>query len=160
MSIKKEFIPFIIGLGIVCLNIPTVILLYFLNPNLIEKFATIIVPFECIMMGSTIIYSDLKGRKKERRNYKVCDGIIKNTSFTLVNFKWMKTPIVSYTVDGKNYETTSNIGINGIISFFMKGKKVKVYYRKNNPEITSFNNNTPIVVGTIFIIAGIYIFLI
>ena len=99
MNIKKEFIPFIIGLGIVCLNMPIVILLYLLNPELIGMFATIIVPIECIMMGLTIIYSELKGRKNERKDYKVCDGVIKNTKFKLLNFNWIKALVVSYVVD-------------------------------------------------------------
>lgn len=160
MNIKKEFIPFIIGLGIVCLNMPIVILLYFLNPEFIGMFATIIVPIECIMMGLTIIYSELKGRRNERKDYKVCDGIIKDTKFKLLNFNWIKAPVVSYIVNGKNYETTANFGINGIASFFIKGKKVKVYYKEDNPKITSFNNNVFIIVGTFFILVGIFIFFI
>lgn len=163
MNIKKEFIPFIIGLGIVCLNMPIVILLYILNLELIGKFATIIVPFECIIMGGTIIYCELKGRGNERKDkdYKVCYGVIKGAKFKLLNFTWMKTPIVSYTVDRKNYETTLNIGINGILSpLFINNKKVKLYYREDNPEITSFDNIMPIIVGTAFIITGIYIFFI
>ena len=160
MNIKKEFIPFVIGLGIVCLNMPIVILLYFLNPELIGIFATIIVPIECIMMGLTIIYSELKGRKNERKDYKVCDGVIKDTKFKLLNFNWIKAPVVSYVVDGKKYETTANFGINGILSFFIKGKNIKVYYKEDNPKITLFNNATSIIVGTLFIIAGISIFFI
>lgn len=160
MNIKKEFIPFIIGLGIVCLNMPIVILLYFLNPEFIGMFVTIIVPIECIMMGLTIIYSELKGRRNERKDYKVCDGVIKDTKFKLLNFNWIKAPVISYIVNGKNYETTANFGINGIFSFFIKGKNVKVYYKEDNPKITLFNNNIPIIVGTFFIIAGISIFFI
>lgn len=157
MNIKKEFIPFIIGLGIVCLNMPIVILLYFLNLEFIGTFATTIVPIQCILMGLTLIYIETEGRKRERNNYKVCDGIIKDTKFKIINFNWMKTPIVSYTVNGKKYETTANFGINGIVSFFIKGKKVKVYYKEDNPKITSFNNYTPIILGIIFSIIGIYV---
>ncbi|MBR5228197.1 MAG: hypothetical protein IKV94_06150 [Clostridia bacterium] len=160
MNIKKEFIPFIIGLGIVCLNMPIVILLYFLNPDYIGTFATVIVPIECIMIGLTIIYSELKGRKSERKNYKVCDGIIKDTKFKLLNSNWLKAPVVSYIVDGKKYETTANFGINGIASFFIKGKKVKVYYKEENPEMALVNNNIFLIVGTFFIIVGIFIFFI
>lgn len=137
---------------------PIVILLYLLNPDLIGTFATIIVPLECIMMGLTTIYSELNDRKNERKNYKVCDGIIKNTEFKLLNFNWIKAPVVSYVLDGKSYETHSNIGINGIISFFIKEKKVKVYYKEDNPEITSLNNNTPIIVG-IFLLSLVSIYL-
>ena len=160
MNIKKEFIPFIIGFGIICLNIPIVLLFYFLNPNLMDKFAKIIVPLECIMIGITIIYSQLKGRKEEIKDYKTCEGTIKKSDFKLNNSNWLKTPIVSYVVDGKKYETNSNIGINGIVSFFLKGKKIKVYYKQSNPKITLSNNNTPLIVGSFFIIIGICIFFI
>ena len=63
MNIKKEFIPFIVGLSIICLNVPVIILLYFLNQDFIGVFATTIIPIECIIMGGIIIYAELKGRK-------------------------------------------------------------------------------------------------
>lgn len=161
MNIKKEFIPSTIGIGIICLNIPIVLLLYFLKPALMLKFATIVVPTECIMMGLTIIYTELKVRKNERNNYKVCEGIIIKSKFTLHNNStWLKSPIVSYVVNEKKYETTLNVGINGIFSFFIKGKKVKVYYNENNPKITSFYNMPALMFGAFIIIVGLYIFLV
>lgn len=160
MSIKKEFIPFTIVFGIICLNIPIALLLYFLNPELIERIFPTIASIECIMAGLTIIYSEIKVRKNERKNYKVCDGIIKDTKFKLQDSIWIKAPVVSYIVDGKNYEAIANFGINGIFSFFLKGKKIKVYYKEENPEKASFNNNVRIIVGTVFAIVGILIFFI
>ena len=43
MNIKKEFIPFIVGLSIICLNVPVIILLYFLNQDFIGVFAITII---------------------------------------------------------------------------------------------------------------------
>ena len=158
MNIKKEFIPFIVGLNIICLNVPVITLLYFFNPDFIGLFAITIVPIESIIMGLITIYGELKSRKNEQNNYEVCNGVIKGTKFKLLNFKWIKAPVVSYIVDGKNYETTANFGINGIFNFLIKDKTTKVYYKKDNPKITLINNNVPIIVGTGFIVAGIFVF--
>lgn len=157
---KKEFILFLIGFGIICLNIPIVLLFYFFNSDLMGIFFTIIVPLECIMIGLIGIYCELQERKNKRREYKVCDGIIKNTTFKLVNSNWIKTSVVSYNVDGKNYEVTSNVGINGIFSFFIKNKKIKFYYKEDNPENIILNNNVSLIVGTMFIVVGILILII
>ena len=160
MNIKKEFIPFIVGLSIICLNVPVIILLYFLNQDFIGVFATTIIPIECIIMGLITIYGELKSRKIERINYKVCNGVIKGYKFKFLNFDWIKAPVVSYVVDGKNYETTANFGVNGIFNFLLKEKNIKVYYKKDNPKITLFNDNVPIIVGVSFIVGGIIIFFI
>ena len=160
MNIKKEFIPFIVGLSIICLNVPVIILLYFLNQDFIGVFATTIIPIVCIIMGLITIYGELKSRKIERINYEVCNGVIKGTKFKLLNFNWIKAPVVSYVVDGKNYETTANFGVNGIFNFLLKEKNIKVYYKKDNPKITLFNDNVPIIVGVSFIVGGIIIFFI
>lgn len=159
MKIKKEFIPFFVILGISCLNLPILLLLNFLNSEFIEIVPTIILPIECIMVGLAIIYSELEVRKNERRNCKVCDGIIKDTEFILRDFGWKKEPVISYIVDGKKYEITAGFGINGIFGYKV-GKKIKVYYKEENPEIASVNNNIFIIVGTMFVIFGIYMFFI
>lgn len=158
MKIKKEYIPFSIGLGIVCLNIPIVLLLYFLKPNLVELFARAVVPCECVMMGICIIYSGLKRTKVKTKNCKVCEGVIKKFEFILYDDSdWKKMALVSYVVNGKTYETYSDFGINGILTFFLKGKKIKVYYKEDNPEITYIKDYITLIVGSVFIIVGIYI---
>ena len=62
---------------------PIVILLYFLKSEFIGTTATTIVPIQCILMGLTLIYIETEGRKRERNNYKVCDGIIKALNLKL-----------------------------------------------------------------------------
>lgn len=159
---KKEFIPFAISLGISFLNLPIILLFDYYNAKLIETvLVAIIIPIEAIMIGLSIIYAELKSRINERKNYKMCFGVIKKTKFKFFLSNWIKAPVVTYTVNGKNYETTANFGINGIFSFFLKGKKVKVYYKEDNPQKTLINNNVPIIVGCMCIsIAIIIIFFI
>lgn len=159
INTKKEFIPFLIILYVSFLNLPIILLLNFFKPEFIIYFVIIFIPLECIICGSTVIYGELQNRKNQRNNYKICDGTIKNFQFKLLNFNWIKSPVVSYVVDGKEYELTSNIGINGIVSFFLKGKKIKVYYKEKNPKIALINNNVFIIVGIDFIIIGIFILL-
>ena len=156
---KKEYMLFIIMLGLSCFNIPIVIFLYFLNPDFIGIFARTIIPIQCIIIGISLVYYELKNRKNERKNYKVCIGIIKKNKFKILNLNWIKAPVVSYVINGKKYETTASFGINGIISFFLKNKRVKVYYKENNPQNVLFNNNIFIIVGGIFIVIGIFVFI-
>ena len=47
-----------------------------------------------------------------------------------------------------------------VVAGILKGKKIKVYYKQSNPKITLSNNNTPLIVGSFFIIIGICIFFI
>jgi len=157
MKIKKEFIPSVIVISLVCLNIPLAVILSIYYPNLIEDVMVALATIQCILLGITILYGHLLNQKKERKNYKVCEGVIEGNKFKFHISDWIKTPIVSYEVNGKKYETALNIGINGIFDFLLKGRKIKVYYDKNNPEYATVTNILPTLVGIVFVVVGMFL---
>ena len=66
---------------------------------------------------------------------------------------WIKYPKVKYEVDKKIYQIKSSVGINGILSCFIK--KMTVYYNKENPRDAYTKNIIPELVANMFIIIGI-----
>lgn len=154
-KMRKEAKAFTIGLFGIFLNFPIVLILYFFAPNMMEKIFSILAPLELIVMGLLTIKMAHDYDKTDLKGYEACEGIIKGFEFVYYNGTWLKAPVVLYTVNNKEYLSPVGIGINGILNSLLKGKKIKIYFNKNNPEIIRVKNYIFTILGVMFIIVGI-----
>lgn len=156
-NIKKEVLLFLIGLGIICLNFPILIILSLLVPDNIGDWMLPIIAIELIGIGLATAYIEFAGGRQERKSCEVCYGTIIDSKYNRRNFKWMKTPIVSYTVNGKKYTTAVPFGINGILGSMIIGKEIKVFYKADEPDSPIFTGYIWYIVGVMFFAAGLYV---
>ncbi len=93
---------------------------------------------------------------RKLKNYKECVGVIINfyegTSLASDNFgQKMISPIISYTVNGKNYEFIGNY-----CSTSMKvGQEIKILYNKENPAKATIKDGlyfAPIITGSLAVL--------
>ncbi len=82
---RKEVIPFMVAIGIIFLNFPIAILLYFFAPDIIEKVFLILIPFELILIGFLEIKIDLDFKKNDRKDCDTCIGTIQKFEFVNIN---------------------------------------------------------------------------
>ena len=157
-TIKKEFIlPIIIFIAI-CINAVIIVILSLcVKGPLVEKgvIQSLIIGIEAVIVGITMIIIEKRIIKKEHpKCLEKCTGIIMDARFELNEAKdWIKYPKVKYEVDKKIYQIKSSVGINGILSCFIK--KMTVYYNKENPRDAYTKNIIPELVANMFIIIGI-----
>lgn len=153
--IKAEFKPLIIGFILIFALVPIVVWTALItNDGLIP---TIIVLCELTIIGILMIITNIKLNQKNTQGYGICTGVISKVSMGLSDSdEWSRYPVISYKVDGKEYEIKSKTSYGGIISFFLKGIKVKVYYDINDPNIAHTKERLISIVGSMFIFIGIF----
>ncbi len=156
-KVRKEAVPFLIAIGLTFLNFPLVLILYFCFYDFLETGMLIAASIETILLGLSIIYSEVYDRRKEIGAKYKTKGTL--TGFKLVNKngKWMKKPMVKYFVGNEEYETSYSLAIDGIFRNLLIGKKVTVYYDKSHPLKTFIPNNLAFILGGAFTSLGIYI---
>ena len=156
-EIKLAIITFII----ICINAIIIVLISLCIKNkYIENgiIQTLITGLEAIAIGIVILITTNKIRKKEYgKCLEKCKGIMIDNKLKMNESKtgWSRYPTIEYKINEKVYQIPSTVGYGGILSLFLKQKKVTVYYNKENPKEAYVKNYVPEIISTIFIIAGV-----
>lgn len=156
-EIKLAIITFII----ICINAIIIVLISLCIKNkYVENgiIQTLIIGIEAISIGIVILITTNKIRKKEYgKCLEKCKGIMIDNKLKMNESKtgWSRYPTIEYKINEKVYQIPSTVGYGGILSLFLKQKKVTVYYNKENPKEAYVKNYVPEIISTIFIIAGV-----
>lgn len=160
-KISQEFKLAIITFLIICINaIIIVVISLCIKSKCIENgiIQSLIIGIEAIIAGIVILITANKIRKKEHANcLEKCKGIIIDNKLKMNESKtgWSRYPTIKYKVNEKLFQISSTIGYGGVLSLFLKQKKITVYYNKENPEEAYVKTFIPEIVSAMFIIFGV-----
>lgn len=150
---------FFAGLMITFLNIPLALLLRLFAVNVIGVIMTIVITIELVAFGMIMLYMAHEDNREYSKNAKLYIGRIQRFKRININGNWHKAPIVSFDLNGRKHEVVvTNYSFGGIYILFLKNKKIKIFYDKDDPAVAKTTNKLLQEIGILCLIAaGLFI---